>query len=112
MWPDKNQRLCSEIQPTFVHLNRLVIYLGDTNSKRVLHQAHLDLSEVEVGVDSIDPLWLPLYGEKHGKEVRGLGEVRVAVWFTESGAMGNDHAGQKQFCNLRLLGLRKRCPFT
>ena len=57
-------------------------------------QAHVDLSEVEVGVDVIDPLWLPLYGEKHGKEVYDLGEIRVAVWFSRSGAMDNDNTGQ------------------
>ena len=53
----------------------------------------MDLSEIELGVDVIDPLWLPLYGEKHGKQVHGLGEVRVAVWFSHSGAMENDQTG-------------------
>ena len=45
-------------------------------------------------MDSIDPLWLSLYGEKKGQEVRGLGEIKIAIWFSHSGAMEGDHKGE------------------
>jgi len=62
-------------------------------------QAHIDLSELALEKDSVKPFWLNLHGEKRGKQVSGLGEVRVAVWTSQSDSMDSDRIGTPPTCS-------------
>lgn len=52
-------------------------------------QTHVDLSEVSLKTNAIEPMWLPLYGERTGQRVEeGLGELKVALWLSPAGQLG------------------------